>query len=121
MTEGNDVFIAARVSAPEQILKNILSTALAGKEQHFTRVNDTADRGAAAQHRVAPQHVLNAQRLFMRRSGCPFGPSLAVYTRCASVGIGAATAMKKARKLVNLEAWWFSLHGEIILRTAARS
>jgi hypothetical protein len=121
LTEGNDVFIAARVSAPAEHLESLsLQFSKTSQGQGVTGVDDAAHGGTAAQDCVAPQNVLNAQRLLFRRRDAPpptnATPSFAIDTRCASVAVSVgAAAVEHARELVNFEAGWFCLNAKMLV------
>jgi len=86
----------------------------------FTRVQHATHSSAAAKHSVAPQNVLNAQRLLLHR-GCRSSAAFDTRRVMVAFSISTATAAsEKSRKLVNLEAWRLSLHGETFVRTTAR-
>jgi hypothetical protein len=127
LTDGNDVFIAARVSAPADNSEQLSLTCSNTEQGHVTGVDHTSHGSTAAEHRVAPQNVFNAQRLLFRHRGTappPNTPSLAVDTRRARINISvptaAAAAVEYTRKFVNFEAGWFCLNGKIFVRTAPR-
>ncbi len=54
LTDGKDVFIAARVSAPDCKTLDHIATSRKRNKCKYTRVNDAANGSAAAEHSVAP-------------------------------------------------------------------